>query len=195
MLRNHIFVVHFLHVSIRPKKFQFFQVTFEQLSLQKVTFDCFLSHFSFEQLFEKLQGTFLENLEQLVKSPICSIVPKGTVFKWDREPSGRTGTMKADQLLASLGPGSAVGKKGRKQGQIWSNWKTLAERWPGRPPPFPVSTLPRGSLRSPTFFFRPRRFFSPSSPTAKPGPRLITSLCRRRTPHLFKDKNTGLLVT
>ena len=159
MLRNHIFVVHFLHVSIRPKKFQFFQVTFEQLSLQKVTFDCFLSHFSFEQLFEKLQGTFLENLEQLVESPICSIVPKGTVFKWDREPSGRTGTMKADQLLASLGPGSAVGKKGRKQGQIWSNWKTLAERWPGRPPPFPVSTLPRGSLRSPTFFFAHADFF------------------------------------
>ena len=178
MLRNHIFVVHFLHVSIRPKKFQFFQVTFEQLSLQKVTFDCFLSHFSFEQLFEKLQGTCLENLEQLVKSPICSIVPKGTVFKWDREPSGRTGTMKADQLLASLGPGSAVGKKGRKQGQIWSNWKNIGERWPGRPPPFPVSTLPRASLRSPIFVFAHADFFSPSSPNAKPGPRLITSLCR-----------------
>ena len=53
-----------------------------------------------------------------MESPIGSIVPKGTVFKWDREPSGGTGTMNADQLLASLGPGSAVGKKGRKRGQI-----------------------------------------------------------------------------
>ena len=163
MLRNHIFVVHFLHVSIRPKKFQFFQVTFEQLSLQKVTFDCFLSHFSFELLFEKLQGTFLENLEQLVKSPICSIVPKGTVFKWDREPSGRTGTMKADQLLASLGPGSAVGEKGRKQSQIWSNWKKIGERsepsgGPGFRHPFPsphylAARFARRYLFSPTPIF------------------------------------------
>ena len=163
MLRNHIFVVHFLHVNIRPKKFQFFQVTFEQLSLQKVTFDCFLSHFSFEQLFEKLQGTFLENLEQLVESPICSIVPKGTVFKWDREPSGRTGTMKADQLLAGLGPGSAVGKKGRKQSQIWSNWKNIGERsepsgGPGVRHPFPsphylAARFARRYLFSPTPIF------------------------------------------
>ena len=160
MLRNHIFVVHFLHVSIRPKKFQFFQVTFEQLSLQKVTFDCFLSHFSFEQLFEKLQGTFLENLEQLVKSPICSIVPKDTVFKWDREPSGRTGTMKADQLLASLGPGSAVGKKGRKQGQIWSNWKNIGER--SEPSGGPGVRHPFLSPHYLAARFVRRHFFSPT---------------------------------
>ena len=142
------------------KKFLFFQAIFEQLSLQKATFDCFLSNFSFEQRFEKLQGTcWKKSSNPAVESPICSIVRKGTVFKWDREPSGRTATMNADQLLASLGPGYAVGKKGRKRGQIWSNWKTLAERWPGRPPPFPVSTLPRGSLRSPTFFFAHADFF------------------------------------
>ena len=46
-----------------------------------------------------------------MESPICSIVPKGTVFKWDREPSGRTGTMNDDQLLTDLGPGSTVGTK------------------------------------------------------------------------------------
>ena len=63
-----------------------------------------------------------------MESPICSIVPRGTVFKWDREPSGRTGTMKADQFLASLGPSSAVGKKGRKRGQVWSKWKNIGER-------------------------------------------------------------------
>ena len=171
-----------------------------------------------------------------MESPICSIVPKGTVFKWDREPSGRTGTMNADQLLTDLGPGSTVGNKGRKRGQIWSNRKNIGERnepsgglgrEKGRPPPFPVSTLPLGSASSsgasffawqrrarnewlvmnrkgcllPAFlcahierdvwvrgssglasfadiFFRPRRFFSPSFPNAKPGPRLITSQCR-----------------
>ena len=167
MLRNHIFVVHFLHVSIRPKKFQFFQVTFEQLSLQKVTLIVFWVTFLLSNFLRNYKELFLENLEQLVKSPICSIVPKGTVFKWDREPSGRTGTMKADQLLASLGPGYAVGKKGRKQGQIWSNWKNIGERsepsgGPGVRHPFPsphylAPRFARRYLFSPTpiFFLLP----------------------------------------
>ena len=39
-------------------------------------------------------------------------------------------------------------------------------------PPFPLSRLLLGSLRSPLCFFRPRQFFSPFSPNAEPGPRL-----------------------
>ena len=38
------------------KQILFIRTTFEQLSMQKATFDCFLSN-------------FLENLEQLVESP------------------------------------------------------------------------------------------------------------------------------
>ena len=114
-----------------------------------------------------------------MESPICSIVPKGTVFKWDREPSGRTGTMNADQLLTDLGPGSTVGNKGRKRGQIWSN---RTKRWPGEGKRA-SATLSRlhttsGLASFADIFFRPRRFFSPSFPNAKTGPRLITSQCR-----------------
>ena len=65
MLRYHslTFLVQFAYFSIRPKKFLFFQATFEQLSSQKATFDCFLSNFW------QILGNFIENLEQLVESP------------------------------------------------------------------------------------------------------------------------------
>ena len=65
MLRNHslTFLVQFAYFSIRPKKFLFFQATFEQVSSQKATFDCFLSNVW------KILGNFLENLEQLVENP------------------------------------------------------------------------------------------------------------------------------
>ena len=45
MLRNLTFDVQFAHFSIRPKKVWFFRATYEQLSLQKATFDSFLSNF------------------------------------------------------------------------------------------------------------------------------------------------------
>ena len=138
------------------KKFLFFQAIFEQLSLQKATFDCFLSNFSFEQRFEKLQGTCWKiSSNPAVESPICSIVRKGTVFKWDREPSGRTATMNADQLLASLGPGYAVGKKGRKRGQIGQTGKRSPSAGQGVRHPF----------LSPHYLaarFVRRHFFSPT---------------------------------
>ena len=58
-----------------------------------------------------------------------------------------------DEAFVSLGPGSAVGEKGKKRGQIGKH-----------------------SFPSPDYllalFFRPRRFFSPFSPDAGPGPRL-----------------------
>ena len=60
MLRNLTFVVQFAYLSIRPKKRFCF---FEQLSLQKATFDCFLSSFL------RNYGKLLENLEQLAESP------------------------------------------------------------------------------------------------------------------------------
>ena len=52
------------------RKFLFPQATFEQLSLQKATFDCFLSNF-WATVWE-VTGNFLENLEQLVESPSFS---------------------------------------------------------------------------------------------------------------------------
>ena len=85
----------------------------------------------------------------------------------------------------SLGPGSAVREKGTR-----SNRKNIGERSEpshklGReraaatlsPPQLMAhfslsSTL--SSLRSPTFFFRLRRFFSSFSPNAEPGPRLVS---------------------
>ena len=45
------------------RKFLFFRALFEQLSLLKATFDCFLSSFW------EITGNFVENLEQLVESP------------------------------------------------------------------------------------------------------------------------------
>ena len=84
----------------------------------------------------------------------------------------------------SLGPGSAVREKGTR-----SNRKNIGE--PSEPshklgreraaatlsPPqlmaqFSLSST-LSSLRSPTFFFRLRRFFSSFSPNAEPGPRLV----------------------
>ena len=65
MLRNHslTFLEQFAYFSIRPKKFLFLQATFEELSSQKATFDCFLRNVS------EILGNFIENLEQLVESP------------------------------------------------------------------------------------------------------------------------------
>ena len=64
----------------------------------------------------------------------------------------------------SLGPGSAVMEKGTR-----SNRKNIGER------SGPSHKLGREtSLRSPTFFFRLRRFFSSFSPNAEPGPRLVS---------------------
>ena len=65
MLRNHslTFLEQFAYFTIIPKKFLFLQATFEQLSLQKATFDCFLSNVS------EILGNFIENLEQLGGKP------------------------------------------------------------------------------------------------------------------------------
>ena len=58
LLRNLTFVIQFAYFIITPKKkFLFFRATFEQLSLQKATF-------------KEITGNFVENLEQLVESPI-----------------------------------------------------------------------------------------------------------------------------
>ena len=69
--------------------------------------------------------------------------------------------MNADQLLTDLGPGSTVGNKGRKRGQIWSNRINIGERnepsgglgrEKGRPPPFP-GNLPRKSKKLKICYF------------------------------------------
>ena len=59
MLRNLIFVVQFAYFSTRPKNFLFFRATFEQVSLQKVTFVFFLSNFLWNhgKLFGKSRAT------------------------------------------------------------------------------------------------------------------------------------------
>ena len=68
ILRNLNFVVQVAYFSIRPKKvFCFFRATFEQLSLQKATFDCFLSNFW--ATFWEIRENFLKYCEQLVESP------------------------------------------------------------------------------------------------------------------------------
>ena len=76
----------------------------------------------------------------------------------------------------SLGPGSVVGEKGKKRGQIGKyRGAKLAERYPGegeRASPFPSSQATYiGSLRS-TFFSLGNADFSPFSYNAEPGPRL-----------------------
>ena len=70
-----------------------------------------------------------------------------------------------------------MGKKARGQiGKISASEASRAVSWggKGRPPPFPLSRLPLGSLRSPIFFFRLHRFFFFFSPNAEPGPRLVS---------------------
>ena len=68
ILRNLNFVVQVAYFSIRPKiVFCFFRATFEQLSLQKATFDCFLSNFW--ATFWEITENFLKYCEQLVESP------------------------------------------------------------------------------------------------------------------------------
>ena len=65
MLRNLTFVVYNLHILASDQKtFLFFRATFEQLSLQKATFD-------FWATFWEITGNFLEILEQLVESLNC----------------------------------------------------------------------------------------------------------------------------
>ena len=67
MLRNLTLVVFNLHILASDQKtFLFFRATFEQLSLQKATFDCLLV--TFEQLFEKLRETFWKFLSNLWKA-------------------------------------------------------------------------------------------------------------------------------
>ena len=59
---------------------------------------------------------------------------------------------------SSLGPGSAVGKKGKKRSQIGKKRQSKrAERYP---PPVPLPRLPLDSLRSPILFFSPKPIFS-----------------------------------
>ena len=67
MLRNLTLVVYNLHILASDQTtFLFFRATFEQLSLQKATFDCLLV--TFEQLFEKLRETFWKFLSNLWKA-------------------------------------------------------------------------------------------------------------------------------
>ena len=68
MLRNLTFVIQFEYFSIRPKEFLFSRATFEQFSLHKATFDCFLNNVWAS--FLEITGNVWENLEQLVESPI-----------------------------------------------------------------------------------------------------------------------------
>ena len=68
--KSFLFFVHFAYFIIRTKKFLFLRATFEQLSLQKSTFDCYLSNF-WVTVWE-VTGNFLEKLEQLVESPSFS---------------------------------------------------------------------------------------------------------------------------
>ena len=64
----------------------------------------------------------------------------------------------------SLGPGSAVGGKGKKRGQIGKyRGAKLAERYPGegeRAPPFPPPQATNRLASLHIFFFGQRRFFS-----------------------------------
>ena len=64
----------------------------------------------------------------------------------------------------SLGPGSVVGEKGKKRGQIGKyRGAKLAERYPGegeRAPPFPSSQATYRLASLHIFFFGQRRFFS-----------------------------------
>ena len=64
----------------------------------------------------------------------------------------------------SLGPGSAVGGKGKKRDQIGKyRGAKLAERYPGegeRAPPFPSSQATYRLASLHIFFFGQRRFFS-----------------------------------
>ena len=62
-----LLLLYNLHIlASEQKTFLFFRATFEQLSLQKATFDCLLV--TFEQLFEKLRETFWKILSNLSKA-------------------------------------------------------------------------------------------------------------------------------
>ena len=93
------------------------------------------------------------------------------------------------QEKVSLGPGSAMGEKGKKRGKIGKMQASEASRavsavsWGGgegwiggikaclqAPRPFLLPRLPFGSLRLPIVFFSPTPIFSPSFHNAKPGP-------------------------
>ena len=112
--------------------------------------------------------------------------------------------MNADQLLTDLGPGSTVGNKGGKRGQIRSNRINIGERnepsgglgrEKGRPPPFPVSTLPLGSLRSPVFYFAHADFFLLPPPMRSLVPGLLLACAETLPSPLQRQKNrlTSLL--
>ena len=62
-----LLLLYNLHIlASDQKKFLSFRATFEQLSLQKATSDCFLSNIW--ATFWEITGNFLENLEQYVES-------------------------------------------------------------------------------------------------------------------------------
>ena len=88
---------------------------------------------------------------------------------WERGcPSGNIESNLDIKILynenLSLGPGSAVGEKGKKRGQIGKyRGAKLAERYPGegeRAPPFPSSQATYRLASLHIFFFGQRRFFS-----------------------------------
>ena len=70
--------------------------------------------------------------------------------------------------LYSLGPGSAVGEKGKKQGQTG---KISASEllWRGKGGAFPEYLTAHFARR---FYFSPTPIFSPLSHNAEPGPRI-----------------------
>ena len=84
------------------------------------------------------------------------------------------------------------GKKARGQiGKISASEASRAVSWggKGRPPPFPLSRLPLGSLRSPIFFFRLRRFFFVLFPQC--GTWSQASLIRTSTTRAEREKKAG----
>ena len=69
-----------------------------------------------------------------------------------------------------------MGKKAKKRGQIGkisASEASLAVAWGGGKGPYFLSAFSRlASLTD--LFFRPRLFFTPFSPSAEPGPRIIS---------------------
>ena len=78
---------------------------------------------------------------------------KQTTHRWSLYPTAYI----VSHLGSSLGPGSAVGEKGKKRSQIGK--KRQSKRAKRYPPPFPLPRLPLNSLRSPILFFSPKPIF------------------------------------
>ena len=75
---------------------------------------------------------------------------------------------------SSLGPGSAVGEKGKKRSQIGKNGNRREPRGARHPFPSPDYLSTRFARRF--CFFRQSRFLSPFSHNAEPGPRLLRKI-------------------